>query len=422
MSDDVSMSHENDIDHHILVRGPIAAAMQLQRKLPIDEFGFLSVAGNSHADARAYYLYAAMDEIARAAIALARLPPEVHASRVSEPGKANAAGYDHSARLTLESIRDELQLWARKCIEVIVDLVLFSTTNEQEMYRLYILSRQLELCLSSDLDRARYYLGAGGDGGSFISLVRAQISAAEQQIDRSKAWFLNKTDLNTTKRPNFMESFSGKFARCMEVADDTVKYLVSPSYRTAYSLPSSAVHGGIDPLPPIRISLDDLRRLRSRVGMLGICATRLAFRLADQPAHGEVAQIFTSLDRSVLPSLLRDTLQPHFSNGDIVVSDHTRIGIIVCMRTSAHGNTVFDVEWAGSPPPAPVSSIEGYRLQLLMGSIDIPVALANVLRESDCSDDAINSLLSRPSIELARRMAASALRLYAKEDKSDVEE
>lgn len=422
MSDDASLSHENDIHHHINVRGPMAAATQLQSKLPISEDHFLGVAGNAHADARSYYLYAAMDEVSRSSIALMRLPPEVRTVPSLQPADTKATDHDHIARLVHESIHDELQLWTRKCTEVVVDLVLWSTTNEPEMYRLYILARQLEVALSSEINRARYYLGAGGDGGTFISLVRSQIATTEQLVDRSKAWFLKQANLSTTNKPNFMESFSAKFGRAMEFADDTVKYIITPSYHTAYSIPSRAVHGGIDPLPPQHISLDNLRSLLHRVGMLGLCATKLAFGLAGVSAHGEVDQIFRAMDNSIAPSLLLDRLQPKFSTHDIVVVDKTRIAIVLGMRSSNQGNTVFDVEWSSKPAPNPVSSIEGYRLQLLIASNRIPNALEKVLRECNYSDDVLADLLRRPSIELARSMAASASQLFATAHTSDAAE
>src|SRR5687767_9351554 len=109
--------------------------MALQKRLAVDETGYLRVVGHAHADARAYYLYGVLDEVMKTSVAGIRWQEFIdEPADVSEKKKGESADAAHVGRLVEESVVDEQEMWVRKLTELLVDVVLFGTTNEQEFY------------------------------------------------------------------------------------------------------------------------------------------------------------------------------------------------------------------------------------------------------------------------------------------------
>ncbi len=94
----------------------------------ISETHYVRVSGFSHYDSRAYVTYSALDEVEKTAMHLTRLE-ELLADEDVSPHE------DRVSRNAVLSIVEEIQARSRRLIELLVILVLFSQTNDQDNFR-----------------------------------------------------------------------------------------------------------------------------------------------------------------------------------------------------------------------------------------------------------------------------------------------
>ncbi len=86
---------------------------------------------------RDYFVYAALDEVQKAAIALLQW------TEVLEGDHDDPSSDDPEGRVILASVRDDQRLRIRKLVELLVDAICFSESNEPPYYRHYLLLRDL---------------------------------------------------------------------------------------------------------------------------------------------------------------------------------------------------------------------------------------------------------------------------------------
>src|SRR4051812_35923688 len=112
----------------------LEAGTELQSFLPVDETGYLHVAGIAHADGRAYFSYSVADELLATSVAILRWLQLL--IDMEKPGQ-------ESARFWTQSILDEQNARVRKLVEVLIDLICFRETNEDPYYRHLMLLHEL---------------------------------------------------------------------------------------------------------------------------------------------------------------------------------------------------------------------------------------------------------------------------------------
>ena len=133
------------------VQMPLQSAKALQEKLAMDERSYQFVAGYSMADARAYFVYGALDEVIKSAIGIIRWNEFLTGRDEEESEEAQEDG-EHLNRLIWESVSNEQAVWIRKLTEILCDLICFSETNQQEKYRTFLAAAQLDAYLSLQQD------------------------------------------------------------------------------------------------------------------------------------------------------------------------------------------------------------------------------------------------------------------------------
>jgi hypothetical protein len=129
----------------------VGASDELRSALNVDETGFLRVAGYSHSDARAFFLYGVLDELQKSGIAIS------HWVELLGPGQDFSAleTMDQIERVILTSVLDDQSLRMRKLVETLITLINFERTNEDDYYRHYLLLAELERQLSDQAITSR---------------------------------------------------------------------------------------------------------------------------------------------------------------------------------------------------------------------------------------------------------------------------
>lgn len=93
-----------------------------------------------------YFLYRVLDEIQKAALKVAYWKEYLSEE---EPDKLQ--------RIDYETIIDDQQFKARKLAEVLIDAILFSTTNDQAHYGDYFFLSELNECARAQEDRYEFF-------------------------------------------------------------------------------------------------------------------------------------------------------------------------------------------------------------------------------------------------------------------------
>jgi hypothetical protein len=118
----------------------------LRKELGLDELNFRRLAPNLNQEPKRYFLYRVLDEIQKATLKIAYWKEYLSEE---EPDKLQ--------RIDYETIIDDQQFKARKLAEVLVDAILFSTTNDQAHYGDYFFLYELNECARSQEDRYEFF-------------------------------------------------------------------------------------------------------------------------------------------------------------------------------------------------------------------------------------------------------------------------
>jgi hypothetical protein len=124
----------------------IQGADELRQELGLDEPNFRHLAPNLNREPKKYFLYRVLDEVQKAALKIAEWK---ECLSEAEPDKMQRVDY--------ETIIDDQQFRARKLAEVLVDAILFSTTNDQAHYGDYFFLHELNECARSQEDRYEFF-------------------------------------------------------------------------------------------------------------------------------------------------------------------------------------------------------------------------------------------------------------------------
>lgn len=385
-----------------LVQGPLQAAARLQKSLLIDEVGYRRVIGHSHADARAYFLYGALDEVMKASIAGLRWSDLLD----EKEGEGGAAGThparsrredaeEHGARLLLESVIDEQEMWARKLIEIAVDLVLFRGTNEQDVYRLYLICRQLDAYVGLQGDFQEFYGCQNRNAASTIDLLLGLVDELRGRLDIARIWFLREgEELRRTPRAGrIFRTVRQRFLQALAISEPDLRLTLGGNYEMGYSTPSRSVHQNVGG-PTRQLTRAEIERNVSRIGLLGLHVVLLAHDLAGVEPAGDTKHIAKTFKESDAAELYRRRFQREFEVGDIVFAYGDDLCQVTGLARSEYGYTSYTVRYLGRPSTDGIGedSFPGEYVRLLYPRRDIKSEMVERLRQRGASDEQIREI------------------------------
>jgi hypothetical protein len=162
----------------------LRGGMELKTYLGVSEQMFVHTAGQAAADSRAFVLYAALDEMQKAAVHLMRFQ-ELLSDEDVPPLSAP------ESRLLHFAIIEELGARERRLVEVLVNLVLFSTTNEQPYYRHFLMLEELADMLRANDDLGEFQGVRSVNLDSLITRQASRIIQEQRHVDFARAWYLD---------------------------------------------------------------------------------------------------------------------------------------------------------------------------------------------------------------------------------------
>jgi hypothetical protein len=383
---------------------PLRAAERLRKALPVDEVGYQRVDALLHEDARAYYLYGVLDEVVKVSMAGMRwleLLGEAPTGGVKEED-------DHLSRLVFESVVDEQEMWGRKLTEILLDLILFSTTNEQDFYRLYLACKQLDAYVGLQADFDEFFGCRSANAKATIDRVLGEIGHIKARMDFTRAWFVaNGVDFLKQPAPGRgLRSVRQRFIRAQAVASPDLRLVLGGSYEVGYSSPSRSVHQNIGGATR-EFTEAEVERNVGKVGLLALHVISLAHDLAGIKPEGESSQVVNALRRSEGPDRFRRSFQRELDVGDIVFA-YGDLCQIVQTAQSKHGNTSYKVRYLIRPalPGVGEDWFPNRYIQLLYRRRDIKPGMIDLLRRTgtpenqlaafeEMSDEQISEILAK---------------------------
>jgi len=391
------------------VNAPLRAAVGLQKRLPIHEMGYRHVVGYAHADARAYFLYGSLDEVIKATVAgvrwLGLLGDEEDSAKPEGPETPEEA---HIGRLVFESVIDEQEMWGRKLSEILFDLVLFASTNEQEFYRLYLVCKQLDAYVGLQADFEEFFACRSANADRTIRLLLEQIEEIRQRVDLGKAWFVaDGLDFRRPPAPGrLFRSARQRFMRAQASAPPDLRLVLRVSYEMGYSSPSRSVHPNVGGPTRYFTKAEVVRNLH-RVGLVGLHVVVLAHQLAGIGPDGETKQLADSIKRSDAPEMFRRAFQRELEVGDIVFAYGEDLCQIVDTAKSSYGNTSYKVRYLIRPMIDGIDEdwFPARYIRLLYRKRDIKPGMVEALRRGGASEEQIADLELLDEEEAARSLA-----------------
>jgi hypothetical protein len=320
-------------------------ADELRQHLHLGEFDFRSAAGFSHEDARAFYLYTALDEVQKASVAIRQWSEFLGgAEEVDESEQLN--------RVLLEAVLDEQDFRHRRLLEVLIELICFRTTNEQKYYSHYMLLQNFQRESSVVEDYRTFY-------GFSSARLQAQAEMTWKWIDSlesstfeiSRCWYSrHRKRLPRTARPG--EIFSSARSRLREAlsqASEHEKMVLGFSYYE-YSRASVGVHFQASHQRLGEKSTESVKGI-SMLGVLALNCLAAAQKLIGVVPDGLNRDMTDSLQGKEVVQIFESTVGNRGEAGDFVLAYNEYLAEILEAKTNEFGYQSYRVKILDDQPP-----------------------------------------------------------------------
>jgi len=328
------------------IKTSIRGTQALRKKLAITEEDFLFVSGPSFADSRAYVLYTALDEVIKTAMYLMRLQELMEGPQIS-PRE------DMMSRLTVSHIIEEVHARERRLLEVLITLIMFSTTNEQQYYRYLLLLEDLDDLLAANTDLEDFYGARSSNIDFSIDLTIKEIRRIEETLDHSKAWFRSQDiksplpDRNKLRPRRILTSFRGKLKMALPFMSDNEKILFGLSY-AGYGEKSESIHYHTNQRDLIPDQGQEERGV-DVLGLLNFAILVRCFELMGEPDVPIVRKLSDSHKRTVSNEFIDKITKHDISIGDFVLA-YGDLAEVQEVRKSPYGYQSYKVRYLAEKP------------------------------------------------------------------------
>lgn len=334
--------------HEFFTSMSLRCGNTLRRKLGIDETHYQMVSSFSHSDARSYFVYGCVDEVMKAATASLRW---MEFLRETDEKHAESDGDNASyiQRAVHEAVYDEQQMWARKLHEILADLILFSKSNEQEYFRLFLAYRFLEKYLAFQNDLHEFFSCKSGNAQSSIDVAKKLITSLEDKTDSAKRWFLKIPELQENPKPGqLFTSARQKILKAIKEGSSDHRIALGLSYDRGYSVASRSVHSNIgDPLR--QISTKTISAQIGRIGLMSAHIILCGHELLGIEPEGFTAMLKKSLGTESVGYQLYSSMCKDFKVGDIVAAYGPNLCLVTEISKSKYGYTSCKVRFLEQP-------------------------------------------------------------------------
>jgi hypothetical protein len=323
----------------------LKGASALRTLLAVDEDSYLTVAGQSWGDPRAYVLYTALDEVKKTAMYLVRL-------RDLLQGPELVPSEDRITRLLVTHLAEEQHARIRRLLEVLVLLILFDDTNDQEYYRHLLLLEELDDMVSANADLKEFYGVRSANIDESIEHQVEWIRQVEPKIDISRCWYLAVRapigDPTSLRPGRTLSSIRSRVRAAMPAMTAGEKLLFGYSYGGMYGHASEAVHYSVN-RRDFRLRPGEEISAVGSLGLLNFHVLDRCHRLLGMPEVPVATQLNDVLKRSHAGRLLHLATVRDISVGDFVLA-YGDLAEVIEVEESRYAYRSYRVRYIAEKP------------------------------------------------------------------------
>jgi len=322
----------------------LKGARALRDKLGVDENSYLFVSGATWADCRANFLYTALDEVHKCAIYLLRLAEYLDGPDVSPHG-------DWISRLAFAQLIEEQSARERRLIELLVTLVLFDSTNEQDFYRDFLLLTDLDRLLSANSDLKEFH-GAPSLNVEFsIEQDLLALRKIEETLDLSSAWYRKHggplPEREGLRPGGLLTSVRARVRKALPRMTDHERVLVGLSY-SGYGQASERVHYTPSP-QDYRFRQGQEEGKAFGLGHLNLAILDRCHRILGRPDVPLLNRIAASLEQTEPTDFVRRATLRNCRVGDFVLAGGD-LAEVLAIQETAYGYRSYQVRYLAERP------------------------------------------------------------------------
>ncbi|HSW00128.1 MAG TPA: hypothetical protein VLI39_08150 [Sedimentisphaerales bacterium] len=388
----------------------IKGAESLRRHLAFDEAAYLSIAGHVWQDARAYVLCTSLDEVDKNAVHGLMIIPHL-----LEEGGPPWVRVDRIDRIFITQFLEQLQSRMRRDLEVLINLVLFSQTNEQPYYRHFLLIEELNNLLGANSDLEEFYGRRSANIDDSIARLTQRINHMEAEVDLGKCWYLRtEKPLGRTKdlrAGRLLNSTRNRLMRALALMSDHEKAMSHFSYR-GYGQLSKAVHY----VANRQDFLLDARQLEAIAAELGITCfcilerCRAVLNATGLPIPDQISR--------VLECCLPEDKVASFTVGAAVVGDivlaHGDLAEVLELCDTRYNYRSYRVRYLAEKPKAEIQEdwFPASYIRRVYTKEQLKTGLMRLAEEGTVPPDICERMGGPPEAELQRIMRDSVIETW----------
>lgn len=353
-------------------------ADDLRKTLPHEEREFAASLPISYADPKWILVYRALDEVQKGAICVQNWSELLEDGDKTDPNIPPQVD-----RIVRHWLRDEQSFRRRKLVEVLVELICFSRTNEATYYRDFFLLKELHEAVQGVNDQHSFFGFRRENTVHYVRLLSQQVQALESKLELTKRWYLNpphRFRQQWLRKGVTFSSFRSRFKSIFDIALPHERVILGKSYLHAYGQ-------SVD----IHFSAQQTRtRPRSEnvelgVDIVGILCLDIIIRcqlLLDVVPDGSNRKLRDMWDSNEFPGeLLKESTAPNISKGDfVVVLGYGDLCEVVGSLTSGFGYVSYSLRYLQTPPmpTVPVDWFAAGEIRLVLPRAKVVEALDQI--------------------------------------------
>ena len=306
---------EEKINHMHIYELVLHASYQIRKKLKIDDLSYNVCFSNAN-DPKKYYLHNVLNEVEKSVFSL------MFACEFLDTNKYEHIPVEKDKQLDSKILQckiDELSLWRRKLVEILIDLIGFRASNSLDYYRHYNILHEISRKQKEFSDRKEFWGCNNKNLANDIQYLNQNAEQLARQLDPKKCWYAKKKK-NTKNIQSKLNSNRSCFIVLLQKAKNYQKALLL-SYRNSFGKSSELLH-------PKRIvdernvTLEDFSHAIEGVGVLGlyvISAVKDLLRIHN--IKGSLKQVADAVKKNLYPiSLLKLRTQSKILINDFVLT------------------------------------------------------------------------------------------------------
>jgi hypothetical protein len=382
----------------------LSCAGEIRRSLSMDEDSFTRTAGQAVADARAFVIYTALDEVTKASMWLMRIRDFLRDDVVeSKEGVIE--------RLLNESVQEEQHARVRRLLEVLVTLINFETTNEQSYYRHLLALELLDSDVSNEKDMKEFWGCASETARAFIDDQAKYVRQLESQVDLSRCWYLRDRkplgDVAKLRPGQLLSSSKSRIVNAFPLMMNNERLLFGFSYSAGYGQASESIHYTPEPITRPFSDTNDLSG-RGQIGTLGYAILSRCDNLLGSSSDPRIQQIKRVLQQAEGNPLFSYVSSKKIAVGDFVLA-RNQLAEVLEVTISKYGYQTFRIRYMAERPHPDIEydSYPAPYVQLFYTRTQFEEHGRRMVEEGMIPADILEKMMSLPGSELRKIMAAS---------------